>query len=102
MYLFDWKSRAFEGRLGATHALEIPFAFNNLDRAGVDVFIGPGPMPQQLADTMHNAWSGFMKNGSPDWPSYTIGERSTMVFAETSNVVSDPMGDERSVWEGIR
>jgi hypothetical protein len=95
-------SRAFEGRLGATHALEIPFAFNNLDRAGVDVFIGPGPMPQQLADTMHNAWSGFMKNGSPDWPSYTIGERSTMVFAETSNTVNDPMGDERSVWEGIR
>ena len=39
MYWFCWKSRAFEGRLGATHALEIPFAFDNLDKAGVDIFL---------------------------------------------------------------
>ena len=102
MYLFDWKSRAFDGRLGATHALEIPFAFNNLDRAGVDVFIGPGPLPQDLADTMHQAWSDFIKHGSPDWPSYTTAQRSTMVFADTSSTVEDPMGEERLVWDGVR
>jgi para-nitrobenzyl esterase len=102
MYLFDWKSRAFEGRLGATHALEIPFAFNNLDRAGVDVFIGPGPIPQHLADTMHNAWSAFIKSGTLDWPSYTLAQRATMVFDDSSAAVDDPMSEERTIWEGVR
>ena len=102
MYLFDWKSRAFDGRLGATHALEIPFAFNNLDRAGVDVFIGPGPTPQQLASTMHDAWSTFIKNGTLDWPSYTLAQRTTMVFDDTSATVDDPMSEERIIWEGVR
>ena len=102
MYLFDWKSRAFDGRLGATHALEIPFAFNNLDRAGVDAFIGPGPMPQHLADTMHDAWSAFIKTGTLDWPGYTLTHRTTMVFNDTSATVDDPMSEERAIWQGVR
>ena len=38
MYQFNWRSRAFDGALAATHSLEIPFAFDNLDQAGVDFF----------------------------------------------------------------
>ena len=102
MYLFNWKSRAFEGRLGATHALEIPFAFNNLDRAGVDAFLGAGPTPQALADTMHEAWSAFIKTGQPGWSNYNLDDRSTMVFDDQSAIENDPMADERRVWEGLR
>lgn len=102
MYLFNWQSRAFEGRLGATHALEIPFAFNNLDRAGVDVFLGPGPSPQALADTMHQAWSTFIKTGQPGWSNYRLADRSTMVFDDESAITNDPMADERMIWEGLR
>jgi para-nitrobenzyl esterase len=102
MYLFNWKSRAFDGRLGATHALEIPFAFNNLDRAGVDAFIGAGVSPQSLADTMHKAWASFIKDGQPGWSKYALTERATMLFDEQSSVVDDPMGDERAVWQGLR
>ena len=60
MYHFCWKSRAFEGRLRATHALEIPFVFDNLDRAGVDVFLGAGDKPQNVAQAMHAAWTSFV------------------------------------------
>ena len=102
MYLFNWKSRAFDGRLGATHALEIPFAFNNLDRAGVDVFLGPGPSPQALADAMHQAWSTFIKTGQPGWSNYRLADRSTMVFDDQSAIKNDPMADERMIWEGLR
>ena len=49
MYLFAWESRAFGGRLRATHALEIPFTFDNLDKGGVDALLGEGPTPQKLA-----------------------------------------------------
>jgi para-nitrobenzyl esterase len=108
MYLFSWESRAFGGRLGATHALEIPFAFDNLDRAGVDVFLGEGPRPQALADRMHAAWTAFIKGGDPscdalpDWPAYTPERRATLILDEVCRLADDPSGAERLAWEGRR
>ncbi|MCB1683194.1 MAG: carboxylesterase/lipase family protein [Pseudomonadales bacterium] len=101
MYLFSWASRAFEGRLGATHALEIPFVFDNLDRAGVDVFIGPGEKPQKVADAMHRAWTGFIRDLDPGWARYDTTNRITMCFDDTSTPIADPDGEERQAWEGI-
>lgn len=102
LYRFDWRSRAFEGRLGATHALEIPFAFDNLDKAGVDVFIGPGESPQPVADVMHKAWTGFIRDQDPGWDAFDIEQRLTMRFDEESGVVADPDAQERLAWEGLR
>lgn len=102
LYLFAWKSRAFDGRLGATHALEIPFAFDNLDKAGVDIFLGPGESPQHVADVMHRAWTGFIRDQDPGWGAYALDERLTMRFDEESTVVADPDAEERSAWDGIR
>lgn len=102
MYWFCWESRSFGGNLKATHALEIPFAFDNLDRAGVDVFVGEGPIPQAVADDMHDAWTNFIRDGNPGWAPYTSMSRATMRFAEPSAVVIDPDGEERAAWEGIR
>lgn len=102
MYLFNWSSRAFDGRLKATHALEIPFAFNNLDRAGVDAFTGPGPRPQSLAEEMHHAWIEFIKKGRAPWAPYTLTERTTMIFDEPSKIAQDPAAPEREAWAGLR
>lgn len=102
MYLFNWASRAFGGRLKATHALEIPFAFDNLDRAGVDIFIGPGDKPQHVADAMHRAWTDFINLGDPGWSRYTLDKRTTMVFDEQCAPTTDPAAAERLVWEGLR
>ncbi|MEX2393967.1 MAG: carboxylesterase/lipase family protein [Actinomycetota bacterium] len=103
MYRFDWKSSAFGGRLGACHALEIPFAFDNLDAPGVNVFTG-GTAPQSVATQMHAAWVAFAKTGDPNtselpaWPTYDRGDRATMLFDETSSLCSDPDGDLRELW----
>ncbi len=108
MYLFDWKSRGFGGKLGATHALEIPFVFDNLDRAGVGAFLGEGPQPQHVADAMHAAWVSFIRNGDPNhegipnWPAYDAAERSTLVFGDESELHSDPFAAERRCWHGLR
>ena len=102
MYWFCWPSRAFEGRLGATHALEIPFAFDNLDKAGVDVFIGPGERPQQVADVMHRGWIDFIRDLDPGWKPYDTLQRATMQFADTSELIYDPDGEERRAWDGVR
>ena len=102
LYLFCWRSRAFEGRLGATHALEIPFAFDNLDKAGVDIFLGPGESPQHVADVMHRAWTGFIRDQDPGWGAYDMDERLTMRFDDESTVEADPDPEERRAWDGIR
>ena len=100
MYRFDWESR--NGSLKATHALEIPFAFDNLGKSGVGVFLGPGDIPQNVADKMHQCWINFIVDGDPGWPKYTTDDRINMRFDTESEAVTDPDTAIRSVWEGIR
>lgn len=104
VYEFAWPSPEFAGRLGACHALEIPFVFDTLDQ-GVEQIAGPllGPAPPQpLADTMHAAWVAFAAHGDPGWPHYGLTRRATMRFAATSEVVDDPRSAERVLWAGMR
>jgi para-nitrobenzyl esterase len=107
LYRFDYASTAFEGRLGACHALEIPFVFHNLDKAGVELFCGEAP-PSAIADAMHDAWISFARTGEPGhagipaWPTYDEGGRPTMCFDERTQLVDDPDGTERAAWDGLR
>jgi len=107
-YLFTWKSRAFGGRLGATHSLEIPFAFNTLDRPGVDAMLGPGERPDALAQTMHAAWTAFAKSGDPRcaatgaWNCYGAQTREVMELGERVGVLRDPSAATRALWDGVR
>ncbi len=111
-YLFSWRSRAFGGRLGATHALEIPFTFNNLERMGVETFLGEGPLPESLADRMHAAWIGFIREGdpnaapegaaAPEWPGFDPEHRALMEFGDEIGVREDPQAASRALWDDLR
>jgi para-nitrobenzyl esterase len=111
-YLFSWRSRAFGGRLGATHALEIPFTFNNLERMGVDVFLGEGPAPRDLASAMHACWIAFVRDGDPNladaprtlpaWPRFDAQRRPLMEFGDEIALREDPFPETRPLWEGVR
>ncbi len=104
LYLFEFASTAFDGRLGSCHALEIPFVFDNLHKRGIELMTGVGP-PQSVATTMHAAWIAFARTGSPaaealpPWPPYSDG-RSTMYFGVPSHLEHDPQAAERSAWSG--
>jgi carboxylesterase type B len=100
MYEFAWRSPQFNGRLGACHALEIPFVFDTLG-SGTEPLLGANP-PQPLADTMHTAWVAFATTGDCGWPTYDLSRRATMRFDTTSEVVDDPQSAERALWEGVR
>ncbi len=100
MYEFAWRSPQFDGRLGACHALEIPFVFDTL-RNQTELLWGTDP-PQQLADTMHAAWVAFASRGRCDWPPYDLNRRTTMRFSCSSEAVDDPRSAERALWAGIR
>jgi para-nitrobenzyl esterase len=100
MYEFAWRSPQFNGRLGACHALEVPFVFDTLG-SGTEPFLGSDP-PQRLADTMHAAWAAFARTGKCGWPKYGLSRRATMRFDITSKVVNDPRSAERALWQGVR
>jgi para-nitrobenzyl esterase len=103
LYLFEFASTAFEGRLGSCHALEIPFVFDNLHRPGIELLTGPEP-PQALADAMHASWIAFARTGSPahagipSWPAYAHDGRATMYFGASAHLENDPAAAERLAW----
>jgi para-nitrobenzyl esterase len=100
-YLFTFATPVFGGILRSTHALEIPFVFDNLDRGGADVLTGTGPERQGIADAMHRAWIAFARDGDPrhgglpEWPRYDLDRRATMRFDAHCEVLDDPGRDDR-------
>jgi para-nitrobenzyl esterase len=108
MYEFDWKSKAFNGALGACHALEIPFTFGTLGMNGTDVFLGTSELPHELEDIMHTSWAAFITTGKPEtnhllnWPTYSSESRPVMRFADNTDLTHDPWPSARKSWEGIR
>ena len=100
MYEFAWRTPKLNGRLGACHGLEVPFVFDTLGN-GTEQILGADP-PQQLADTMHAAWTSFAMKGDPGWPEYELRNRATMRFDTISKIVEDPRPEERELWRGVR
>jgi para-nitrobenzyl esterase len=101
VYEFAWPSPQFEGRLGACHALEIPFVFDTLAAPGSEALCGSAA-PQELADVVHRAWVDFVTKGDPGWPPYDLADRPVQVFGTLTSVTPDPRGAQRQVWEGVR
>jgi para-nitrobenzyl esterase len=102
MYIFEWKSHLVP-QIGACHGLEIPFIFGNFD-CPIGELAGILREPAELMSQMQTAWADFARTGTPnsagsnEWPPYDLESRFTMIFDETSNVVSDPYGETRLFW----
>ena len=81
--------------LGACHAAEIPFVFDDLASPINHPLVGAGA-PQQVADSMHGAWVRFISTGDPGWAAYSPDHRTVMRFDVDSEVV-DEKHEERSM-----
>lgn len=105
VYEFVWKSPAYGGRLGACHYLEVPFVFESVHDPGARALVGTDP-PTDLAAAMSRAWTAFVATGDPGWPAYTSGRRAVARFGSGARpgreVIDDPRGDLRELWDGIR
>jgi para-nitrobenzyl esterase len=66
-YRFEWSSPLYGGRLGAAHAMEIPFVLGNTHLSRAQEFIG-AVAPADLAKDMHTRWANFVRGDAmPDW-----------------------------------
>ncbi|MFI1766594.1 carboxylesterase/lipase family protein [Streptomyces sp. NPDC020800] len=101
VYEFAWSSPAFDGALGACHALDVPFVFDNLADPAFAPLLGDTP-PQVLADRMHGAWVSFATTGDPGWPAHDERHRAVRRFATAPGTVHDPRGGLRALWDDVR
>jgi para-nitrobenzyl esterase len=100
-YMFDWESPV--RRLGACHALELPFVFGTLQAPGNERFAGSGPDAERLSQQMMDAWVAFARTGDPScesagaWPRYEAKNRRTMIFGKRTHVEEAPFESERAL-----
>jgi para-nitrobenzyl esterase len=106
-YLFTWDSPGLDGRLGACHALDIPFVFGAAGHPSLRWLIGDDPGAGILAERVQDAWLAFAHHGEPghpglpQWPVYDGGRRATMLLGDSCAVAEAPHEAERSFWDQI-
>ncbi len=96
LYEFAWRSPVMD--LGAAHAMEIPFVFDNLGSADAALVLGPAP-PSALGSELHATWIRFATTGDPGWPPFDASYPIMTWDGEKSGVVLDPRADERRSWQ---
>jgi para-nitrobenzyl esterase len=102
-YLFTWEAAAEGGRLGACHAVDLPFTFGTFDVGGWDEFVGAGPAAEAVGRDLRARWAAFARDGvpGPDWPAYDATRRATRVIGPEPGVADDPRGGIRQAWEAL-
>jgi para-nitrobenzyl esterase len=95
LYEFGWRSPALD--LGAAHAVELPFVFDNLAAADAAGILG-SQAPAALAAAMHGTWIRFAATGDPGWQPFDASYPVMTWDGERAEVVTDPRGDERRSW----
>jgi para-nitrobenzyl esterase len=102
-FIFNWKSPALGGILGACHTLELGFVFGKYRDNQV---YGSGPGLDVLSGKIQDAWIAFARNGNPScdslgsWPVYYPG-RKVMMLGPACEVKDAPYEEERQLWETI-
>jgi para-nitrobenzyl esterase len=98
-YQLDWRAPAEGGIFGAPHTLDIPLVFGNLEASH---WIGARtPEAEAMSAEMMDMLMRFARTGDPGWAPYTLPARTTMIFDQTSQVVSDPRREERELFAKV-
>lgn len=90
MYWFTWASPALGGILGSAHALDIPFAFDNLHAPGTQMLLGDGEGHQDLAVRFADEIVSFARNGSAGWDAFDTESRATLRLNTDVELLHDP------------
>ena len=107
VYHFEMLTTIEHGRLGAPHTLEIPYVFDNMDVATVELLTGTGRDRYELAATMSTAWTNFARTGRPDaeglppWTPYSADHRAVMAFNDESHLQIDPHHEQREAMQAL-
>ncbi|MCX7357035.1 MAG: carboxylesterase/lipase family protein [Alphaproteobacteria bacterium] len=98
-YQLDWRAPREGGIFGAPHTLDIPLVFGNLEASE---WIGaPTEEAVAMSRTMMDALLRFARTGNPGWAPYTLPDRATMIFDNSSRVANNPRAAERELFAKV-
>ena len=99
---FDWGAEGGPWRRGAFHAIDLPFTFGTLDRAGWLEFLGAaGPDDRgagRVARAHMQAWGAFARTGDPGWAGYPD---EVLRFDADPAPGPDPLAAAARAWAGL-
>lgn len=90
VYWFTWASTALGGAIGSCHALDIPFAFDNLDAPKVRGLIGHDADTGNLATEFADNIVHFAVHGHASWGQYDRTTGGTLRMDLQSELLSHP------------
>jgi para-nitrobenzyl esterase len=104
MYLWEWPSPSFDGKLGAAHAIDVAASLGNDHNA---IIGGGSSEARERCQALSQAWIAFARAGNPNhpllphWPAFDVKSRATLVLGTEHRIVGDPYGDFRVAWNEI-
>jgi para-nitrobenzyl esterase len=105
-YDFVWKSPVGGGLWGSPHAMDIPFAFGNTEKA--TSLLGAGSEQISVSRNLMSAFVAFAKSGDPnnprmpEWRPYDRVTRTTMTIGFTCEAVDDYRSADRIAGARLR
>ena len=103
-YLWEWAAKAYDGKFGAVHGVDVAPAVHDYRGPNNDSGQKEGKL---MVDRFAAAWTSFAKTGvpnsdlTPNWPPFDLKNRATMVFDNNTRVENDYRRDFRLLWEEL-
>jgi para-nitrobenzyl esterase len=101
-YVYHWKYPGEDETIGACHAIELSYVFNNLQEK---IYTGNKINPE-LAKEVQEMWINFAKYGDPStskhkWEQYNSQTRKTMILDEKIYMEEDYKKEQRLLIEPL-
>lgn len=108
LYRFDFATPMLKAaRVGAAHAMELPYVFGNFGTIDRDptFWLGGRKAAMDVAGRIQRRWLAFAAHGVPaaldaskHWAPYDEEARATLLIDSTDTLANDPDKDLRDAW----
>lgn len=98
VYMYYWEYPSAIGEMGACHAVELAYVFNNLEET---IYTGDN-IDENLAAQVQEMWVNFAKYGDPStlenhWREYTYDDPDTIVLDDDIHMREDLLSEQEEL-----
>ncbi len=102
VYMYYWDYPSAIGNMGACHAVELAYVFNNLDET---IYTGDN-INENLAKEVQQMWVNFAKTGDPetednDWHAYKYEDPEAIILGKDIRMEDDWLESQKELIEPL-